>query len=92
MITTVRQMITCHWSARRIQRYLDSDPVAPLAPGEVARLEEHVATCEKCSAVLHENRTLISALARWSARRPVDPAAVERVRGFLDELTDGRRQ
>ena len=36
MSGTVRQMLTCHWSAQRIQRYLDADPAAPLTPGEVA--------------------------------------------------------
>ncbi|MGI9155301.1 MAG: zf-HC2 domain-containing protein [Marmoricola sp.] len=87
MSGTVRQMLTCHWSARRIQRYLDSDPAAPLTPGEVVLLEAHVATCEKCSAVLNENRALSRALGLWSGRRGVDPAAVDRLRGFLEDLT-----
>lgn len=87
MSGTLRQMLTCHWSARRIQRYLDSDPAAPLTPGEVARLEAHVAICEKCSAVLNENRALGRALSLWSVRRRVDPAAADRLRGFLEDLT-----
>ncbi len=86
-----RQMLTCHWSARRIQRYLDADPSAPLTPGEVARLEEHVATCEKCGEVLRQHRTLHRALSLWSGRRPVDPDAVGRMQSLLDDLTDGRR-
>lgn len=88
---SVRQMLTCHWSARRIQRYLDFDPAAPLTPGEVVRLEAHLATCEKCSDVLREHRALSRALALWSGRRGVDPAAVHRLRGFIDELTEGSR-
>jgi len=87
MSGTLRQMLTCHWSARRIQRYLDSDPAAPLTPGEVARLEAHLATCEKCSAVLNKNRVLSRALGLWSGRRETDPAAVDRLRGFLEDLT-----
>ncbi|MEO5654107.1 MAG: zf-HC2 domain-containing protein [Marmoricola sp.] len=88
MSGTLRQMLTCHWSARRIQRYLDSDPAAPLAPGEVARLEGHLATCEKCTEVLAEHRTLRGAFALWSRRSPVDPDSVDRVRHFLDNLTE----
>lgn len=90
-VSALRQMLTCRWSARRIQRYLDADPAAPLTPGEVARLEAHVAHCERCTEVLQQHRALHRGLASWSRRRPVDPAAVERVRHFLDELTEGRR-
>ncbi len=90
MIGTLRQMMTCHWSARRIQRYLDADPSAPLTPGEVARLEAHLAVCEKCSSVVGEHRALHRALSQWSRRAHVDPEAVDRVRLFLDELTQGR--
>lgn len=91
MSGVLRQMVTCHWTARRIQRYLDADPSAALTPGEITRLEEHVATCAKCSEVVREHRLLHRALSLWSGRRPVDPAAVERMRTVLDELTDGRR-
>ena len=42
MITSLRRMVTCHWSARRIGRYLDHDPSAPLTPAEVKRLEDVV--------------------------------------------------
>lgn len=91
MIGVVRQMLTCHWTARRVQRYLDADPAAPLTPGEVSRLEEHVATCAKCTEVLRQHRVLHAALSVWSRRRPVDPAAVDRMRVVLDDLIDGRR-
>ncbi len=88
MIGTLRQMLTCHWTARRIQRYLDADPAAPLTPGEVARLEEHLATCEKCTQVAAEHRALHRALSLWSGGMPVDPRSVDRMRTFLVELTE----
>lgn len=90
MSGTVRMMLACHWSARRIQRYLDADPSAPLTPGEVARLEAHLAVCERCHGVVVEHRTLHRALARWSGRASVDSGAVDRVRTFLDDLVEGR--
>lgn len=87
---TMRMMLTCHWSARRIQRYLDADPSAPLTPGEVARLEAHLAVCERCGPVVLEHQALHRALSLWSGRPYVDPEAVDRVRHFLTDLTDGR--
>ena len=92
MIRTARQMLTCHWTARRLQRYLDADPSAPLSAGEVARLEEHLAACERCAEVLSQHRTLARALGGWGRRTPVQPASVERMRSVLDDLVrEGRR-
>lgn len=83
MTGTLRQMMACHWSARRIQRYLDADPAAPLTPGQVARLEGHLATCERCTRVAAEHRALHRTLSLWSAAVAVDPASVHRIREFL---------
>ncbi len=91
MTGAVRQMLTCHWTARRIQRYLDADPAAPLTPGEIARLEEHIATCERCREVVRQHRALHRALSLWSGARRTDPAAVDRLRTVLDDLVEGRR-
>ena len=86
MISSMRTMITCHWSARRIQRYLDADPAAPLTPGEVSRLESHLAICERCTQVADEHRPLHRALSALPGRPMPDPAAVVRLRGFVDQL------
>jgi len=80
-------MVTCHWSARRIGRYLDNDPTAPLTPAEVKRLEDHLAVCEKCSGVTSEHRALSSALSRWSQQRLPDQAALTRLHATLDRIT-----
>lgn len=86
MISTISTMLTCHWSARRIQRYLDADPSAPLEPDEVRRLEQHLATCQRCSAEAQEHRGMRRALALWSQRRGPDPAAVARLRLAAERL------
>lgn len=91
MIPSLRQMMTCHWSARRIQRYLDADPSAALTPGEVARLESHLAVCEKCTQVAEEHRVLHRALSRWPGRPIPDPEAVSRLRSFVEDLTTEER-
>ncbi|MCA1783261.1 MAG: anti-sigma factor [Dermatophilaceae bacterium] len=91
MKQSLRQMITCHWSARRIQRYLDADPAAPLTPGEIARLEAHLAECEKCAQVSEEHRVLHRALSLWPGAPTPDEQTVERLQSFLTELTEEPR-
>lgn len=91
MSGALRQLLTCHWTARRVQRYLDADPAAPLTPGEVVRLEEHLNSCARCRELVREHRLLHRALSLWSGRRPVDPGSVDRMRVVLDDLTHGRR-
>jgi len=88
MIRNLTMMLTCHWSARRIQRYLDADPSARLEPAEVRRLEAHLAQCDKCAALASDYRHLNRALTRWSGQRLPDRAAVERMHAVVDHLVD----
>ena len=87
MITALRRMATCHWTARRLQRYLDADPSAPLTPGEVARLESHLAICEKCTRLSEEHQVLRRALEHWPGAALPDPAAVTRLRSLVEDLS-----
>lgn len=79
MINTVRSMLTCRWAARRIQRYLDSDPAAALPAAEVDRLEAHLAECARCSGRAEEYRALGQALREWSNLHAPDPHRVTRL-------------
>jgi 23S rRNA A2030 N6-methylase RlmJ len=79
-------MVTCHWSARRIGRYLDNDPAAPLTASEVKRLEDHLAICELCRGVTEEHRALHRALSRWSQTRLPDDDALARLHATLDRV------
>jgi anti-sigma factor RsiW len=88
VISTVHRMLTCHWSARRIQRYLDVDPSARLAPREVRRLEAHLAICEKCTELAQEHRRLNRALSRWSGRQLPTPDVVARMHAVVDRLVE----
>lgn len=89
MISTVARMLTCHWSARRVQRYLDADPSAPLEPAEVRRLEAHLATCDKCTAMAEDYRQLDTALSRWAARRLPEDSSLARLHAVVDRIVDG---
>lgn len=80
-------MLTCRWSARRIQRYLDADPGAPLDRREVERLRAHLATCAKCATAANDYRGIRRVLADWSARPVPDPDALERLRLTVRSLT-----
>ena len=80
MMSSLLTMLTCHWSTRRIQRYLDTDPAVPLEAREVERLEAHRATCENCASAAEEYRGVRRALSRWSQQRMPDLAVAARVR------------
>nr|WP_237159898.1 zf-HC2 domain-containing protein [Mycolicibacterium austroafricanum] len=82
-------ILTCRWSARRLQRYLDADPAAPLDAHEIHRLETHLAACDKCRAAVAEHRMIDSALARWAARTLPDRRSIERVHNIVDRLIEG---
>lgn len=86
MIASLTTMWTCHWARRRIQRYLDADPSARLTASEIRRLETHLATCARCSALTEEYRGLGRVLAIWSADHGPDPAAVARLRASAEQL------
>lgn len=79
-------MWTCHWAGRRIQRYLDADPAAPLTTQEAHRLAAHLATCAKCTAMAEDYRGIRRALATWSQHRTPDPVLVSRVRDTARQL------
>ncbi len=78
-MTSVTSMWTCHWARRRLQRYFDADPSARLTRVEVHRLEAHLATCERCTALAGDHRGLHRALLRrWAHRsrtRPQSPSS-----------------
>ncbi|MGB3185241.1 MAG: hypothetical protein WBG36_13660 [Ornithinimicrobium sp.] len=84
-----RTMVTCHWAARRLQRYLDADPSAMLKTDEVGRLEAHLAVCERCTAVLSEYRGLKRVFARWAREAQPDPDTVARLNAFARSLSSG---
>lgn len=89
MITTLRMVLTCRWSARRLQRCLDDDQAAPPRFRELRRLEAHLADCEKCRSAAGEYRMIGSALAQWAARTLPDQHAVERMHCVVDRLVEG---
>ncbi len=87
MTSSLLQMITCRWSARRIQRYLDADPSAALTPGEVSRIEAHLSMCERCTQTAAEHRALHAALTRLWGAEATDADSTSRLRSFLDGLS-----
>lgn len=80
MIAAVRMMLTCRWSARRIQRYIDADPAARLSADEVGRLESHLAVCERCTEAVRDYLGVKAALACLSDRRTPHAARVARLK------------
>ncbi len=85
-LSLMRAMVTCRWTGRRIQQYLDVDAAAPLTPAEVARLEAHLEECDRCTQLTREFRVMRGAFGRWAASDPPDPEAVHRLRILVDTL------
>jgi anti-sigma factor RsiW len=92
VITDVRRMLSCHFTARRLQRYLDADPSAPLAPAEIRRLEEHLSECARCASAVADFRSMRWAMLRLSRLVGPEPAAVARLRRVVDELLEEERR
>lgn len=88
MKQSLMQMITCHWSGRHMQRYLDADPAALLTTDEVARIEAHLAICDKCTQLAAEHRALHGALSRLIGAPGTDEESVARLRDFLSDITE----
>ncbi len=81
----LREHLTCLWGGRRLHRYLDADPSAPLTESDVVRLEAHLAVCARCGPAYADLRRVKQALGRW--QHAPDPAAVLRLRTLVDNLS-----
>ncbi len=88
MITALGRMLSCHFTAKRLQRYLDADPAAPLEPAEARRLEAHLAECDRCSSAAADFRSMRWAMLRLSRLVGPDPAAVQRLHRAVDQLLE----
>lgn len=85
-LSMITGLLSCRWTAHRLQRYLDADPSAPLSAADVDRLEAHLAQCARCATLAQEYRVLHGAFGRWAAASPPDPVAVQRLSALVDTL------
>lgn len=82
-------MVTCWWSGRHLERYLDADPAAALTEAEVARLEHHLGICSRCATSMEEQLAVKAALDRVRGRLAPDPARIARLEHIADRLRSG---
>lgn|GEM_PF-768455 len=91
-VMTILKMAKCHWTVRRLQRYLDADPSAPLPAADALRVESHLRDCDRCRASEGEYRNLTRLLHRLHPIGAPDPSSVERVRiKAADAIADTTR-
>lgn len=83
------KILRCPWSRRRLDRYLDDDPAAPLSQRERRRLESHLAVCQWCTRTLEGHRLVRRVLAAAAADSTPDAGAVRRLQLLLDDLGAG---
>ena len=84
-ISEVMSMPECHWVRAHLIQYLDRDPSAPLNDKELARLQTHIAICDKCAAISNEYRETSKALNQL--RTHVDGESIARLSASLKKLT-----
>jgi len=70
----------CRRTARRLMRFLDRDPAAPLTDQERERVRIHLDECRKCAAVAEEYRTLHRELRGLGDRVDVPAESLERIK------------
>lgn len=90
MIRTARRMLSCHFTARRLQRYLDADPAAPLSEAEIRRIGAHLSECERCAGAFADFRALRGTLHGVARHIGPQPESVERMRRLVDDLVEGQ--
>lgn len=73
----------CGHVAAVLQAYLDGE----LPPSDAEAVAGHLAHCERCSIEAATVRRVIEAIQRQ--RPDLDPEALERLGGVVDELTAG---
>jgi anti-sigma factor RsiW len=92
VISEVRRMMSCHFTARRLQRYLDADPSVPLDPAEIRRLEEHLAGCAPCASAVADFSSMRRAMLVLSRLVGPDRTAVARLHHVVDQLLEEDRR
>lgn len=75
--------LDCHEVARVLQNYLDEE----LDRQTARRVADHLEDCHRCGLEAETYRELKQRLSRFSGQ--VEPEAVERLRDFVEELSEG---
>ncbi len=76
------EQLDCHEVARNLQQHLDDE----LDQATARQVAAHLDDCRRCGLEAETYRQLKQRLSRFSGQ--VEPQAVERLRAFVDELTD----
>jgi anti-sigma factor RsiW len=87
-VDELRLLPECRRTRRRLQRFLDRDPSAPLTAAEELEVQAHLEICGRCQALAADFTALHASLARLGAHLVPDQEALDRLHGFLDSVVD----
>lgn len=75
--------VRCKINSRRLSRYIDRDPAAPLSESEILKVQLHLVECEKCAVAVRDLTNMKYAM-RWlgSSQMP-DESSIERLKQSL---------
>ncbi|MDO8732666.1 MAG: zf-HC2 domain-containing protein [Actinomycetota bacterium] len=88
---TRRNWVTCWWTARQLQRYLDADPNAMLGQERITLIERHLATCAQCATLTAEYQQLLALLHELGATRTPDERLVRQLQEHLSVVLEQER-
>lgn len=87
-VDELRLLPECRRTRRRLQRFLDRDPSAPLTAAEEREVQAHLEICEKCQNLAADFTALHASLGRLGAGLAPEQDVIDRVHGFLDSIVD----
>lgn len=73
----------CRITSRRLSRYIDRDPAAPLSASEILKVKSHLDECEKCTAAVRDLSNIKSTMRRLGSAQMPDESSIERLKQSL---------
>lgn len=83
LVKTRQRWVTCRWTARQLQRYLDADPSAKLDQQRITLVERHLATCARCTTLTAEYQHLLLLLHELGSAHAPEEHLVRQLQDHL---------
>jgi anti-sigma factor RsiW len=83
--------LRCKRTTRRLQRYLDMDPVANLSETDIAKVRSHIAECERCCKSVADHKKIRTTLRLLGESHALDELSISRLKAALDQIDPGQK-
>jgi anti-sigma factor RsiW len=79
----LQRLLACRLTRRRLDRYLDSDPVGDLSLETRRTVARHLDDCSSCAELARQHRLLTHALRLFGTKTGPDPMSIARLNALL---------